>query len=301
MYWFPRLNNVSFWLLPPSLILLLVSSLVEQGAGTGWVRYLIIKNLERKYSTKVLSNKDQETQNKNKYQYSQNNNIILWETNSDFSLNKNKNLTKFERNIIQVSNFNESILIGLLLSDGFIEKRTGWNPRIRFEQSFNNFEYLWYIFKKYNIFNSSYPILIKRILRNKIFYSICFKTRQLNCFNKYYTLFYFNNKKTIKPELFNYIDYISLAHWIQGDGSKSRKGLILCTDSYSIKEVIILMNILKIKFQIDSSIHYHTSISPNNKIIKKKVPRIYINGKNLEKMKSFIKPYFVKTMLYKID
>ena len=32
--WFPRLNNVSFWLLPPSLILLLVSALVESGAGT---------------------------------------------------------------------------------------------------------------------------------------------------------------------------------------------------------------------------------------------------------------------------
>ena len=32
---FPRLNNVSFWLLPPALILLLVSSLVETGAGTG--------------------------------------------------------------------------------------------------------------------------------------------------------------------------------------------------------------------------------------------------------------------------
>ena len=31
---FPRLNNISFWLLPPSLILLLLSALVEQGAGT---------------------------------------------------------------------------------------------------------------------------------------------------------------------------------------------------------------------------------------------------------------------------
>jgi cytochrome c oxidase subunit 1 len=30
---FPRLNNISFWLLPPSLILLLLSSLVENGAG----------------------------------------------------------------------------------------------------------------------------------------------------------------------------------------------------------------------------------------------------------------------------
>jgi cytochrome c oxidase subunit 1 len=32
---FPRLNNISFWLLPPALLLLLFSSLVEMGAGTG--------------------------------------------------------------------------------------------------------------------------------------------------------------------------------------------------------------------------------------------------------------------------
>lgn len=32
---FPRLNNISLWLLPPSLVLLLLSSALEQGAGTG--------------------------------------------------------------------------------------------------------------------------------------------------------------------------------------------------------------------------------------------------------------------------
>lgn len=32
---FPRINNISFWLLPPSLTLLLSSSAVERGAGTG--------------------------------------------------------------------------------------------------------------------------------------------------------------------------------------------------------------------------------------------------------------------------
>jgi len=36
---FPRLNNVSFWLLPPALLLLIISSLVEVGAGTGWTIY----------------------------------------------------------------------------------------------------------------------------------------------------------------------------------------------------------------------------------------------------------------------
>jgi cytochrome c oxidase subunit 1 len=32
---FPRLNNLSFWLLPPSILLLLLSSVIEVGAGTG--------------------------------------------------------------------------------------------------------------------------------------------------------------------------------------------------------------------------------------------------------------------------
>jgi len=36
---FPRLNNISFWLLPPSFILLLLSSFIEGGAGTGWTIY----------------------------------------------------------------------------------------------------------------------------------------------------------------------------------------------------------------------------------------------------------------------
>lgn len=32
---FPRMNNLRFWLLPPSFFLLLASSLVERGVGTG--------------------------------------------------------------------------------------------------------------------------------------------------------------------------------------------------------------------------------------------------------------------------
>jgi len=36
---FPRLNNISLWLLPSSLVLLLLSSYVEIGVGTGWTIY----------------------------------------------------------------------------------------------------------------------------------------------------------------------------------------------------------------------------------------------------------------------
>jgi cytochrome c oxidase subunit 1 len=36
---FPRLNNLRFWLLPPALSLLLFSSFIESGIGTGWTLY----------------------------------------------------------------------------------------------------------------------------------------------------------------------------------------------------------------------------------------------------------------------
>jgi len=259
------------------------------------VRYLIIKDLECKYSTKVLSYENKN----NKNNKNNNNKIILWETDKDFSLNNKKMLKKNERNMIQISNFNKSIIIGLILSEGHIEKRKNWNARIQIEQSIKNFEYLWYVFNKFNIFNSNYPFLTKRTFRNKKFYTLVFKTRQLNCFNEYHNLFYHYNKKIIRTDLFFYFDYISLAHWIMGDGSKRGKGLILCTDSYSITEVIILINILKIKFDLDSSIRYHTSLLPNN--IIKKVPRIYIDKNNLDKIKPYIKHYFIESMLYKIN
>ena len=246
-------------------------------AFVGWVRNLIIKNLECKYSTKILSKKNE------------NKELVLWETNNNFSLNKIKILKKFERNIIKISKFNKSIIIGLILSDGYIEKRKGWNPRIIFEQSIKNFEYIWYIFNKFNHFNSTYPKLRLIYIKNKIYHSILFKTRQLFCFNEIYNLFYSNNKKIIKEDLYHYIDYISIAHWIMGDGSKRKNGLILCTDNFTLKEIIILMNIFKIKFNIDSTIQK-----------EKFYFRIYINKNNIDKIKPNIKPYFVKSMLYKI-
>lgn len=42
---FPRLNNISLLLLPFSLLLLIVSTLVESGVGTGWTLYPPLSSL----------------------------------------------------------------------------------------------------------------------------------------------------------------------------------------------------------------------------------------------------------------
>jgi hypothetical protein len=75
-----------------------------------------------------------------------------------------------------------------------------------------------------------------------------------------------------------------------GDGAKRNKGITLCINCFSFKEVVLLINILNIKFNIIASIH-----------IEKGHPRIYISNSELLKILSHIIPYFVKSSLYKLS
>lgn len=44
------------------------------------------------------------------------------------------------------------------------------------------------------------------------------------------------------------------------DGVSNKYGLRLCTDSFSLKEVVLLINILLIKFELNCSIHTLTDL-----------------------------------------
>jgi hypothetical protein len=74
-----------------------------------------------------------------------------------------------------------------------------------------------------------------------------------------------------------------------GDGAKRNKGVLLCTDNFSLPEVVLLMNMLYIRFEISSTIHMD-----NHR------PRIYINKKQFAKVKNIILPHIVPSMRYKL-
>lgn len=217
--------------------------------------------------------------------------LIKLENNKLFLRIQRGILTKIKRDSINYNIYQRGIIIGIILSDGWIQKRKGWNSRIGFKQSIKNFEYFWNVFTQLSNLCSNYPWLTKNFKRGKLFFGIEFNTRQLKCLNEIYTLFYSDlNKKNIKAELYDYIDYVAIAYWIMGDGAKRNKGITICTDSFSLKEVVILMNILKIKFDINSTIH-----------LEKYRPRIYINKYELSKILPYILSYFSKNSLYKLS
>jgi LAGLIDADG DNA endonuclease family. len=75
-----------------------------------------------------------------------------------------------------------------------------------------------------------------------------------------------------------------------GDGKHTKTGLTLCTDSYSILDVVRLMNVLIIRYDLICTIH-----NP-----KPEQYRIHISKKSMNKIKTIVTPYIITSMLYKI-
>jgi hypothetical protein len=79
------------------------------------------------------------------------------------------------------------------------------------------------------------------------------------------------------------------------DGTSNKYGLRLCTDSFTLNEVVLLINILKIKFDLNCTIHTLT----NPKGIK--YYRIYFKADSMPKLINLISPYIIPFSNYKLS
>ena len=72
-----------------------------------------------------------------------------------------------------------------------------------------------------------------------------------------------------------------------GDGTISSRGLKICTDSFSIPDVVLLMNVLMIKYRLKCTLR-----------MDENRPRIYISAKSIKLLKSYVDPYIIPSMRY---
>jgi hypothetical protein len=149
---------------------------------------------------------------------------------------------------------------------------------------------LWHVFNILSHYCSSTPHFTTGKRNNTITYGLGFFTRSLPCFTQIHLLWYSQGIKVLPYDLFDYLTPVALANWIMGDGSRTRHGLILCTDSNTLKDVILLINILIIKFDLKCTLREH----------RKNQFRIYISEQSMNKLRSLVKPYMIESMLYKI-
>ena len=111
------------------------------------------------------------------------------------------------------------------------------------------------------------------------------------CFNYYREIFYNKEKiKIIPNNIDNLLTAKGLAYWIMDDGYKSRKGIYISTESFLKEELLILKNVLKNKFEIESGIHKTTNGY-----------RIYIFSSSKNKLIDLIKSSFLPLFYYKLD
>lgn len=137
--------------------------------------------------------------------------------------------------------FQQQVLVGLILGDLFIQRRKPThNSYLMFKQSAHNKEYMFHLYEIFKEFCLMKPKVIsfndKR--NDQTYSSVVFNTRSLSCFNSYRELFYPIGIKDIPENIGNLLTPISLAYWIMDDGTKERKGFIICTDSFSKDKVI---------------------------------------------------------------
>lgn len=92
-------------------------------------------------------------------------------------------------------------------------------------------------------------------------------------------------------DIYNMITIQGFAHWICGDGTHSRGGIVLQTQSFSVQDVVLLINVLIIKFHCKCRMDFQEG-----------KPVIFIGARSLKNkgLQSELLSYMPKSMHYKL-
>jgi len=104
-------------------------------------------------------------------------------------------------------------------------------------------------------------------------------------------MFYKNGRKVIPLNIYEYLTPLALAVWIMDDGCWTNYGIRIATNSFELKEVELLNDVIKSKYNLDTSIQ---------KIWIKNQYSIYIKKQSVDDIRIIVGPYIHFSMLYKI-
>jgi len=208
-------------------------------------------------------------------------------------------------------------LIGNMLGDGHLRKqftplqkkdqlgRPQTNRNAYYSMTSKSYEYIMHLWSKYyfTICTKNLPRPWPNPKTGLPVKQYTFQTKsypELSYLHKLWYRWSDELKKYIKIVPINICDLltpIGLAYWIMDDGYKSDNGVVLCTDSFTLDEVNLLVSVLKDNFDLIATI--------NRKAKKGKLIgwRIRISGEseNRDKLLSIVKPYFIPCMFYKLN
>lgn len=175
----------------------------------------------------------------------------------------------------------QSILIGCLLGDGTMRKKT--NAHLEINHSYKQKFFVDWLYQKFRAFVLTEP---KSRKGNGGRVAYRFATRSLPVFTPFYQEFFPRKRKIIPRNL--KMTPLALAVWFMADGSKSWRSVYLNTQIFSMVEQKRLMAMLRKQFGIESTLN-------KDKIYY----RIRIGIKSVGKFINLIKPFVLKEFWYK--
>jgi hypothetical protein len=213
--------------------------------------------------------------------------LVVWGAPNTFG--NTASLPKFTiilRSFMLIPSHLIGVFVGCMLGDAHMDNRPGRVTRFSLKQSIINFPYLWTVYTMLSSYCGSFP----RLIRDKASYSVELVTRSYPVLSFVYNLFYIDGVKCIHPDLYHYLSPQAFAHWIMCDGAHYGGGLVLCTECFTIQEVVTLMNILMIRHRLDCRIVYNAI-----------GPRIVFGKSELAKVRAIVGPHMCEFSMYKLS
>lgn len=197
-----------------------------------------------------------------------------------------------------------SLLVGRLFGDRYASKRSEKGTRISFRQSIVHYDYLIFLYN-YLIERGYCTLLSPRQYERKLkgsdkqYYGFEFNTLTFISLDFLRRLFY-NEKgvKFVSPLLQPYLTPFALVIWFMDDGTyvKSSKSVRLARNSFTLREVELLVKMLNENFDLNFTIQ-----KVSDKINAKHKYNLYLLAKDFNQFKAIVLPYMHNSMLYKLN
>jgi hypothetical protein len=187
-----------------------------------------------------------------------------------------------------------SIILGSLLGNGKITKLVEGSMLVVRETNKESALWLHKYFYNRGYTSNLQPRQYTRTIRSKEgteYSGYEFNTFTFRSFNWIHRMFYNNGRKVIPGNIYEYLTPLALAVWIMDDGGFANYGIRLATNSFKLKEVELLQDVIKSKYNLETTIQ--------NIYIKDQYS-IYIKKKSVNNLRNIVGPYIHFSMLHKL-
>lgn len=127
--------------------------------------------------------------------------LVVWGSNLCSTVGST--FTKEERDMIKLPLLQFSVVIGIILSDGyFVTTDRAINRSFRFKQSLDKSKYVWFVFSLFSHYCARLPYIVKSERLGRQTLALEFYTRILPCFKEIYSIFHYNGVKIIPLNIY---------------------------------------------------------------------------------------------------